>query len=130
MAMVRDVLVDLPDMELPDGYSVRTYLPGDGSAWERIIGESFKKEMDPGSFNSIMRDDSAFRPERIFLVIYDSVPAFIIYWRERNELRQDWDSKFMNRVVSEWSSNKTINDNISTRDMTIDDELNDTSWAI
>ncbi|MFC1479451.1 GNAT family N-acetyltransferase [Planctomycetota bacterium] len=75
LAMVRDTLLDIPEVKLPDGYEIRTYLPGDGAAWERIIGGSFEKEMEPGSFDSIMRDDSAFRPERIFFVMYDSMPA-------------------------------------------------------
>lgn len=72
LEMVRESLDGLPDIELPDGYSMRTYLPGDGTAWERIIGESFNRNMEPGSFDSMMRTDSAFLPERIFFAVYES----------------------------------------------------------
>jgi len=75
LAMVRDTLEDLPGIELPDGYDIRTYLPGDAVAWEHIIGESFGEEANPGPFDSVMRQDSAFRPERVFFITYNSMPV-------------------------------------------------------
>lgn len=39
--------------------------------------------------------------ERAF--INDSVPEFVLYWRERGELSSTWDSKFLQHVRRQWA---------------------------
>jgi hypothetical protein len=35
--------------------------------------------------------------------IHDSVPEFVLYWRERGELSTTWDSKFIQHVRRQWA---------------------------
>lgn len=42
LVMIRPTLTDLPTIQLPNGYNVRTFQPGDEDAWEFIINHSFQ----------------------------------------------------------------------------------------
>ena len=44
--------------------------------------------------------------------IHDSVPEFVLYWRERGELSTTWDSKFLQHVRRQWAifTAKLVND--------------------
>jgi hypothetical protein len=44
--------------------------------------------------------------------IHDSVPEFVLYWRERGELSSTWDSKFLQHVRRQWAifTAKLVND--------------------
>ena len=35
--------------------------------------------------------------------IDDAIPEFILYWRERNEAKNTWNSKFVNHVKRQWA---------------------------
>jgi mycothiol synthase len=60
---------DLPEIEVPDGYLVRTSREGDGLHWARILRESFVEDsFDEARFEREMRQHPAYRPDRIFLV--------------------------------------------------------------
>ena len=73
--MLRPHLLDLPAFALPEGYGVRTFLPGDGAHWERIIAESFNADPASLSFETTMRHAPAFRPERIFFITCGDEPV-------------------------------------------------------
>ena len=68
LRMYRPHFDDLPPVELPDGYSVRTFLPGDEANWERIIGISFGREPGQIGFAASMLKSGCFLPERVFFV--------------------------------------------------------------
>ena len=72
----------LPPLTPPAGYEVRHYREGDAAAWETIITESFQR---PYVFDTLMRADRAFRPERIWFVTRDGIPvATAAAWRRSN----------------------------------------------
>jgi mycothiol synthase len=67
--MRRPTLDDVPEIELPTGYSIRTSREGDGPHWVRIIRESFEDaSCDASLFERMMLRDSDYLPERIFFV--------------------------------------------------------------
>lgn len=64
------------------------------------------------------------------------VGEFVLYWRDRNELHRSWNSKFLQHVKRTWASrhafatqNTDNNSPRSTREISLEEELNDTSWA-
>jgi mycothiol synthase len=76
LAMRRDTLDGLPALLLPEGYTLRTYCEGDDANWIRIINESFERAWTKADFASMMKNDPAFRPERLFFVVApDGVPC-------------------------------------------------------
>ena len=59
-----------------------------------------------------MRRLMSMRPDAIEILaragvdrgfIDDSVPEFVLYWRERGELSSTWDSKFLQHVRRQWA---------------------------
>lgn len=72
--MLRPHLRDVPEMDLPEGYALRTFQPDDGPHWSRIIGLSFLTEPEKMPFDPMMRQSPAFQPERIFFVCRDDEP--------------------------------------------------------
>jgi len=69
LCMRRATLDDLPETELPKGYSIRTSRDGDAIHWARIIRESFQDvECDESLFERRMVSDQDYLPERIFFV--------------------------------------------------------------
>jgi mycothiol synthase len=77
LCMRRMSLEGLGEILLPDGYSIRTSQPGDEAHWAQIIRESFGDDsFDEARFESAMRADPAYQPERIFFVCApDGVPC-------------------------------------------------------
>ena len=57
------------------------------------------------------------------------VPEFIIYWRDRNEARESWNTTFLQFVKRQWQMRHTANSGDNTRDRKLIDDLTDTSWA-
>jgi mycothiol synthase len=69
LRMRRATLDDLPKIELPEGYSIRTSRDGDAIHWARIIRESFEDaNCDESLFERRMVSDQDYLPERIFFV--------------------------------------------------------------
>ncbi len=57
ISMFRPNLVDLPDLALPPGYSLRLYREGDGPLWEEIVRASERfLEIRPGRFEEEFDD--------------------------------------------------------------------------
>ena len=75
LMMLRPRLDDLPPVELPEGYTLRHYRPGDAAAWDVILAEAFGEGFGPGAFDRIMRQDVAFRPQRVLFVCHDEKPV-------------------------------------------------------
>jgi len=72
LVMKKDNLINLPQLVLPIGYSVRTYKPGDEYAWDSIIKDAFNWE--GVSFKDTILSKSEFLPERVFFICYDDIP--------------------------------------------------------
>ena len=70
LAMRRPDLDRLPEVQLPAGYTIRSFRPGDGPAWGRVISDAFGREHDATQFDRVMRPHFAFRPERVLFVAY------------------------------------------------------------
>ncbi len=66
LAMKLDSLSDLPAMQPPPGFSVRSYQPGDEDSWNAIISESFERRAD---FESEIRSKVQYVPERVWFVL-------------------------------------------------------------
>ncbi len=63
------------------------------------------------------------------------VAEFVLYWRERNEVHRSWNSKFLHHAKRTWAAQHQItistasNNTRSTRNISLEEELSDTSWA-
>ncbi len=74
-------LEDLPPVEMPSGYTVRTYRPGDEAAFVRIKNAAFAGENGGGrdwtvaDFEKAYLRAPCFHPERVFFAVYDGEPV-------------------------------------------------------
>ena len=66
--MKRDNMDDLPEVSLPDGYTLRTSTIEDGCHWARIMNESFGGERSEKDFIEQMVNHPAYRPDRLFFI--------------------------------------------------------------
>lgn len=70
------------------------------------------------------------------------LPEFIVYWKDSNQLHTSWNSKFLQHVKYHWAKRHQIQQTDHshggqqgthhsgrTRDRSLEDDLNDTSWA-
>ncbi len=73
LALRRPHLRDIPPVTLPLGYSLRSYQPSDDEAWNRIICETFKTSSY--DFDKAMRQDAAFKPERVLFIVCGDEPV-------------------------------------------------------
>jgi mycothiol synthase len=71
LVMYRPNLAELPAVQLPEGYSCRTYQPGDEAAWESIIFQSFQWKSD---FRKQMEEDEYYNLGKIFFICYGDTP--------------------------------------------------------
>lgn len=76
LRMVRPNLDDLPELELPIGYAMRSYLEGDEEHWARIISDSFggRKRTAQDTRDQITEMD-VFLPEGFYLATYCGIPV-------------------------------------------------------
>lgn len=92
-----------------------------------VIPENWQPANDVFDILALANIDANFAQELI--------AEFILYWRERNELHRAWNSKFLQHVKRSWAMRHQVNaqpqqDNLrSTREISLEEELNDTSWA-
>jgi len=76
LRMLKPSLDGLPELALPPGYALRSYQPGDAAHWERILAASFGGDPARFSFERIMQQDPAYRPERVlFVTASDGTPV-------------------------------------------------------
>ena len=61
------------------------------------------------------------------------VPEFVLYWRDSNQVHTSWNTRYLQYVKRKWAGQhaqiKPSEINRSTRDMTLEEELTDRSWA-
>jgi mycothiol synthase len=69
--MRRAELEGVPEPVLPDGvFALRTYRPGDESAWIDVIRRGYGGEWGEEAFERCVRSDDAFLPERLFFATH------------------------------------------------------------
>jgi len=66
------------------------------------------------------------------------LPAFVMYWKDSNELHKSWNTKFLQHVKYQWAKRNELNTyggqqeahrTGRTRDRSLNEDLNDRSWA-
>ena len=67
--MVRPDLASLWSPCLPGGCTLRTYEPGDETAWLHIVRESLDATAGDDAFERRVRSDEEFLPERVFFAL-------------------------------------------------------------
>jgi mycothiol synthase len=58
----------------PRGYSLRTYEDGDDAHWAGIVSRAFGWEVSPVIFRREIAEREAFRPDRVFFLVYRGEP--------------------------------------------------------
>lgn len=87
LRMVRPNLLDLPNIELPTDYKLRTYRTGDEQHWANIITDSFggRPRTVQDTTNEITSRD-VFLPDGLFFVTHNDIPVgTATAWRQSVE---------------------------------------------
>lgn len=75
LEMIRDHLNDLPDINIPDGYAVRTYHPGDEPAWCRIMEGHVGENWTIDKCRDRLTQNERFKPENLFFITHEGRPV-------------------------------------------------------
>jgi len=70
LTMRREDLGALPPVELPQGYRLVHYRPGDGKQWDEIIRDAF--DIPEPDFEHAIKAHPSFRPERVWFVAQEN----------------------------------------------------------
>ena len=107
LRMVRPNLEDLPELELPVGYGMRTYRTGDEVHWARIISDSFggTERTAQDTENEITGRD-VFVPDGLYFATHQGVPVgTACAWRQSVD-EKDVGYVHMVGVVAEHTGHK------------------------
>lgn len=76
LRMVRPNLEDLPELVIPEGYGLRSYIKGDEIHWANIITDSFggSKRTAEDTRREILERD-VFVPDGLFFTTYEDTPV-------------------------------------------------------
>ncbi|BBI33504.1 GNAT family N-acetyltransferase [Cohnella abietis] len=78
--IMRRTLENLPEVQLPEGYVLRSFQPGDEKHWERIVEKAFRRIR---SFQEEIRSHFYFQPDRVLFVCAGELPvATACAWQE------------------------------------------------
>ena len=75
LRMVRPNLDGLPQLEIPEGYQIRTYQEGDDVHWANVISDSFGGERTPEDARRDIMDRDVFDPEGLYFATYRGTPV-------------------------------------------------------
>lgn len=75
LRMVRPDLNGLPQLEIPEGYEIRTYQEGDDVHWADIIGDSFGGQRTAENTRSEIIDRDVFDPKGLYFATYQGTPV-------------------------------------------------------
>jgi len=75
LEMLRNNLDNLPEIEVPDGYALRTYRPGDEDAWCSIMEGNVGREWTPDKCRVKLTEDPRFSPESLFFATHEGKPV-------------------------------------------------------
>lgn len=89
LRMRRPNLEGLPEVQTPEGYSYRTYQPGDEAHWCRIMEGSIWEGWTVEKSRNFMFDLPQFNPEALFFATHEGSPVgSACAWTESPEERQ------------------------------------------
>jgi hypothetical protein len=59
------------------------------------------------------------------------IPEFVLYWRDRGTLHGSWNTKYLQHVKHHWANRHSASPTATrqTRDMSLEEQLTDRSWA-
>jgi mycothiol synthase len=75
LELVRKDLEGLPELRLPDGYTLRHFRPGDESAWGEIMTRAFSPFWNEDRFRRLFLPHFGFAPERVVFVCHQDRPV-------------------------------------------------------
>ena len=74
LEMVRADLEDLPELNLPAGYTLRAYQPGDEEVWGKLMTEAFTPLWNADRFRRFFIPHFGFKPERVIFICWEGEP--------------------------------------------------------
>ena len=107
LRMVRPNLENLPELELPVGYGIRTYHKGDETHWAHIISDSFggRERTAQDTENEITNRD-VFLPDGLYFATHRGIPVgTACAWRQSVD-EEDVGYVHMVGVVAEHTGHK------------------------
>ncbi len=107
LRMVRPNLNNLPELQLPTGYGMRTYLEGDEAHWARIISDSFggRERTAQDTVDQITGSDVFLRDGFYFATHDDTPVGTACAWRQSVD-EKDVGYVHMVGVVAEHTGHK------------------------
>ncbi len=81
LRMVRPNLDGLPEIKIPDGYKIRTYVNGDDVHWVNVINTSFNTTFTIHDFYNDIGRKSLFNPDGLFFATCQGIPVATTYAR-------------------------------------------------
>ena len=75
LRMVRPNLDGLPQLEIPEGYEIRTYQEGDDVHWANVISDSFGGERTAEDARRDIMDRDVFDPQGLYFATYQGTPV-------------------------------------------------------
>lgn len=86
LEMLRNHLDGLPEIEVPEGYELRTYRAGDDQAWCGIMEGNVGRNWTEEKFAEKMSSDPRFAAESLFFATLDGQPVVsACAWRQTTE---------------------------------------------
>lgn len=96
LRMIRRNLDDLPEIELPSGYEIRTYRPGDEAAWAEIMNSGIGANWTAEGCLEALISKPQFLPEGLFFAIHESKPVgSACAWRSSPD---EWKEGYLHMV--------------------------------
>lgn len=93
LVMKKDTLADLPQLDIPEGYSLRSFQSGDVTEWEHVIRISFAREI---AFGDKIGFQPPFLPEKILFLCYQGLAvATAVAWEKED---RDIDCGYLHMV--------------------------------
>lgn len=74
LRMVRRTFEGLPKIEIPEGYALRTYQPGDEAAWAEIMNTGVG-EWTVGKVREALTGKPQFRDDALFFITFEGRPV-------------------------------------------------------
>jgi len=95
LKMIMRDLTRLPALQIPDGYGIRTYRPGDEIAWAHIMNHGLG-EWTAKKCRESLTGKPQFLPDGLFFVTWDDKPvASACAWRESPD---EWEHGYLHMV--------------------------------
>ena len=75
LRMIRPNLNDLPELQLPEGYEMRTYQEGDDVHWANVINNSFGGKRTAEDARKAIMEQDVFDPDGLYFATYQGTPV-------------------------------------------------------